>query len=43
MSFLPGRAFSSAWSLISGAIGFVFWTLMRRVVKHKKFLRNQFD
>jgi tetratricopeptide (TPR) repeat protein len=33
----------SIFTLVSGAMAFVFWTLMRRVVKHKKFLRNQFD
>jgi hypothetical protein len=39
-SLAPGF---SMFTLISGAIAFVFWTLMRRVIKHKKMLRNQFD
>ena len=30
-------------TLVSGGVAFGFWKLMQRVIKHKKFLRSQFD
>jgi cytosine/uracil/thiamine/allantoin permease len=30
-------------TLVSGGMAFVFWTLMRRVVRHKKILRSRVD
>jgi tetratricopeptide (TPR) repeat protein len=40
----PSLSFGlSMLTLVSGGMAFVFWTLMRRVVRHKKILRSRVD